>query len=130
MNQNNDQEMRRHRETVIVGIISTATLLLIGMFGLVEIVGNVKVDDNASTATKNITKLIDGAVATFSAFVVFMYYAVVTEGTGAIRNATLKDAQHRNPRAQFLVVIRLFHFMVFLIVVVAGFAIAKRTIVG
>ena len=130
MNQNHDQETPRHRETVILSIISTGTILLIGMFGLIEIVGNVMVDDSASSVLKNSARIIDSAVATSSAFAVFIYYAIVTEGIGAIRRAASLGRERDNSVVQFLVAIRLFHFLDFLIVVVAGLAIAKRTIFG
>ena len=86
--------------------------------------------NSASSVLKNSARIIDSAVATSSAFAVFIYYAIVTEGIGAIRRAASLGRERDNSVVQFLVAIRLFHFLVFLIVVVAGLAIAKRTIFG
>ena len=42
----------RHRETVAVGIMSMATIVLVGMFGLLEILGEIEVQKNAEEFVK------------------------------------------------------------------------------
>ena len=116
----------RHRDTISIGVMSIATVVLIGMFGLLEIAGSV----DASKITDDIAKsFIDAAntlIPAFGTFAVLLYVWCVISGTDAITNAY--GHQFDLSRRRHTVAIALLQGMVVLVGSIAGLTIVARAL--
>ena len=117
---------RRHRDTVSIGVMSMATVVLIGMFGLLEIAGSATTPDVSDEMAKPLVQLTDSLIPTFSTFVVLLWVWCVISGTDAITNAYNRD--FRLSRRRHVVAISLLQGMVVLVGAIAALTIIVRAI--
>lgn len=116
----------RHRDTISIGVMSMATVVLIGMFGLLEIAGSVEVEDLADDQAKSLVGGANSLIPAFSTFVILLYVWCVISGTDAIINAY--NRQFGLSRRRHVVAMWVFQGMVVLVGTIAGLTIMVRAI--
>lgn len=103
-----------------------ATVVLIGMFGLLEIAGSVAVNDVSGEKAKSLVKTANGLIPAFSTFVIMLYVWCVISGTDAIINAY--NHEFELSRRRHVVAMWVFQGMVVLVGTIAGLTIMIRAV--
>ncbi len=116
----------RHRDTVSSGVMSMATVVLIGMFGLLEIAGSFAVNDVSGEKAKSLVKTANGLIPALSTFVIMLYVWCVISGTDAIINAC--NHEFELSRRRQVVAMWVFQGMVVLVGTIAGLTIMIRAV--
>ena len=118
----------RHRETVVIGVMSTATIVLVGMFGLIEILGKAEVPEHADDVVRQVSGVADVAIPMLSTAVVVLYAWCVVAGTDTILHA-FRD-ENAPARRQYIACVSVFQLMVILVAIVASLTIVVRAVVA
>ena len=116
----------RHRDTISIGVMSIDTVVLIGMFGLLEIAGSVAVKDVTNEKAKSLVEVANSLIPAFSTFVVLLYVWCVISGTDAIINAYNRD--FGLSRRRHVVAMWLLQGMVVLVGTIAGLTIMVKAV--
>ena len=119
---------RRHRETIVVGLTSATTIVLVGMFGLLEIVGDVEVAEQTQDWVQGLAKATDRAMPAVGALAVLLYVWAVVAGTDAITHSL--NNQPNSAETQYRTSILVFQSVFVVVGIVAGLAITTRAIVN
>lgn len=116
----------RHQDTVGIGVMSMATVVLIGMFGLLEVAGSFDASKVTDDTAKSFVQAANFLIPAFSAFTVLLYVWCVISGTDAIANGYAR--QFDLSRRRHVVAIALLPGMVVLVGSIGGLTIVARAI--
>ena len=106
--------------------MGTATIVLVGTFGLLEIVGAIVVKDDAKDFVQDVVDYANVMIPILGGGVVLLYIWCVVAGTDTILH-TLAN-RHRSAVRQYSVAVSVFQLMVILVGILAGLAIVVRAI--
>ena len=116
----------RHQDTVGIGVMSMATFVSIGMFGLLEIAGSIDASKATGDTAKCVVQTANFLIPAFSTFTVLLYVWCVISGTEAITNAYAR--QFDLSLRRHIVAIALLQGMVVLVGSIGGLTIGVRAI--
>lgn len=148
-NPNGRNQSQQHRDTITIGIMTLATVVLAAMIGLLEISGSNPVRDNdldptsegreqnnapaptgdeSLSAVQRVAETIPGVVTLFATFALLLYVCCLFAGTDAL----LMSAREESDTAaiRYTQAIALFQGLVLLVVFIAGFSIFVSYVSG